>query len=278
MLLDGQLDHSISDTFALAVAESATFEATLNAFFAWCNVTSACALRGTDIVKAFDDLITGALVAPIPALSCNGTDCRTTANAMQILASVQEYLGTQNASQLNPNAWAELAISLNASAHGDASNFSAPIAPNSPSPYAAPFAERAVLCLDWNRVDTDYASAQRLQIMLGALFPHTRGSSQSLRDLRGCAQWPVAPTNLPKSVNSTSAALSPTVLLLQATQDPETSIQWAMGVKQQLPNSVSVIRRGAGHGSVLLWGETSALGTSFLVNGTLPADNTITYS
>ena len=64
--------------------------------------------------------------------------------------------------------------------------------------------------------------------------------------------------------------------MLQSTVDPSTSVEWALSLKQQLPRSRLVLRDGVGHTSYIMGGEASEIADAFLLNGTLPIDNTMT--
>ena len=88
----------------------------------------------------------------------------------------------------------------------------------------------------------------------------------------------VGASNAPKPLNASRTVLSDDVLLLQSTVDPSTSIEWAMGLKEQLPRSRMVIRDGVGHTSYILGGETSDIVDRYLLHGALPVDNTVTFS
>ena len=53
MALDGNVDHSGSETYALAT-ESSTFEDVFMRFASWCNATEACELNGHDVPTLVD--------------------------------------------------------------------------------------------------------------------------------------------------------------------------------------------------------------------------------
>lgn len=79
----------------------------------------------------------------------------------------------------------------------------------------------------------------------------------------------------PPHVLSQNVAKAPPILLVNSLWDPSTSIVWANGVRDQLPGSVLVTRRGVGHTSYQLFGESSGVIDQFLVDGTLPVDATV---
>jgi hypothetical protein len=48
----------------------------------------------------------------------------------------------------------------------------------------------------------------------------------------------------------------------------------ADGLRQQIPNSILIVRNGVGHASYQTFGETSAVMDDFLMNGKLPIQGT----
>jgi hypothetical protein len=84
--------------------------------------------------------------------------------------------------------------------------------------------------------------------------------------------------NPPNRLDAARVKKSAEVLLLQSTFDPSSGVEWALGVKQQLPQSRFVLRDGPGHTSYALFGESSQLADKFLLEGARPEDNTFTTS
>ncbi|KAF2462612.1 alpha/beta-hydrolase [Lindgomyces ingoldianus] len=276
-VLDGITDHTLPETTTL-IAEAATYEATLNQFFLWCNTTSDCLLQGQNVAGLFDSLVKTAASSPIPAPNCNSTGdnaCFSTITASDILTNVQFLLAGPNIN----TTWPELSSSLAAAAQGNAGpGLSTPIAT---SDNYNGYAFLAIACQDWLHESSGVTDVLEKQRMAAAMFPHTRGASESYYAQVKCIGWPALTTN-PQHVLEKKALRAPPMLLVNALWDPETSIVWATGVARQLEEtgSVLVTRDGAGHTSYLgsLEGETRGVEEVFLLTGVLPAKGLVLRS
>ncbi|KAK4917273.1 hypothetical protein LTR66_016953, partial [Elasticomyces elasticus] len=60
--------------------------------------------------------------------------------------------------------------------------------------------------------------------------------------------------------------------------DPSCSYIWANGLQEQIDNSTLLTRRGDGHTSYVLHGETWGAVNAYIANLTIPADNTVLNS
>lgn len=183
-----------------------------------------------------------------------------------------------------PTSWWNMTTNLASAYHGDGTPFSPSRTPRTADgaegvpesdPAFSVAAAGAIFCLDTARLES-YEAFERQRIGLAALYPHTRGNSNAQTAALHCVGWPWEPTNLPKMLNMEMARKSSEVLMLQSTVDPSTSVEWALSLKQQLPRSRLVLRDGVGHTSYIMGGEASEIADAFLLNGTLPIDNTMT--
>ena len=89
MAMDGIIDHTQSETATLN-EEAITYEMTMNQFFAWCNVTTVCALYGQDAAAVFDSVVRSAEETPLLAPSCLSIGaCRSDVTGEEIRSNVQ---------------------------------------------------------------------------------------------------------------------------------------------------------------------------------------------
>ncbi|KAL2841938.1 Alpha/Beta hydrolase protein [Aspergillus pseudodeflectus] len=274
MVLDGNLDHSQPETVILQT-EVSTYEDTLNQFFTWCNTTASddeCAFKGQNLPRIFDDLVAAADDSPIEAPGCtvgNITTCRSPVTGEAIRFNTQGLLSNE------PQNWPILAQYLNSTIAGDATGLATRLATAEDDSL---YPDLAIGCLGW-RHDSASLSDILYKSQLGRyLAPHTQGATQSYRYQVQCIGWPAPLASPPHRLNQTAMAKAPPILLVNSYHDPETSYVWAQSFLAQIPTGVLLTRNGNGHTSYSLGGEASALIDAFLVNGTLPMQNTVVDS
>ncbi|KAK5991722.1 Serine protease Hip1-like protein [Cladobotryum mycophilum] len=283
MILDGVLDHSATEVPSL-VTETTTIENTLNEFFKWCNTTSDCAFHGQDLPAIFDTLIDNANKKPIPAPQCLPPDeaakqgapsCRSDVTGYELLAGVQGSLIFPTG-LVNGYSWVNVSQDLHkAYANNDASIYSAPLATNNTSSVEESiFPSSAIGCQDWLHRGTANDLLARL-IAMRALAPHTRGVTGTLIYQTVCIGWPTPLTNPQRPLSRDRLANAPPILLVNSFHDPETSIAWAVGLREQMPTAVSLFRDGSGHTSYDNYGDLQKVMDAFLIAGTVPKDLTI---
>jgi pimeloyl-ACP methyl ester carboxylesterase len=89
----------------------------------------------------------------------------------------------------------------------------------------------------------------------------------------GCADWPIEATN-PRPVIDGKGA--PPILVLGTTRDPATPYESAQALASQLESAVLLTRDGDGHTAYLSGNKCIEKAVeSYLVDGTMPADDTI---
>lgn len=274
MVLDGCVDHSQGEVSSF-IAETTTYERTLDEFFKWCNTATSCAFHGEDLPKIFDALIDQANQDPIPAPGCTGKEgnCRTDATGYEILGNVQGLLVYQNGTVALPTYnWATLSKYLLAAVNGNATSLSGAIGT------ATGYAGIAIGCQDWLHSSASYVDVGTKVLLGRAISPHTRGVSQSLNYQTLCIGWPTPVSNPQQYLDPEEKLMGKqTVLLVNSFYDPETSIQWAVGLQEQMTNAVAIFRDGAGHTSygINMDGGIQAAVDDYLLNGTVPAGETI---
>lgn len=273
MALDGALEHNISD-FTMLSDEASAYERAFDRFIAWCAADTACVLHGQNVGAIFDELLSQAAIAPLPAPACaNGTapvPCRATVRPEDLRINTQQYL-------LFPEPYPifgldgrnGLAAAIKTAAEGDASQFSSPVA-TSPTDSLYVFGP-AITCLDFPTTTTTYAEYTELQQLGKIVAPRLQGASQTWGVLVGCIGWPMPVTNPPHSAAVQGA---PPILLVNSTYDPSTSYVWALGLQEQIADSVLVTREGDGHTSFLQPGATQDAITTYLLTGETPPPGT----
>jgi pimeloyl-ACP methyl ester carboxylesterase len=267
MVIDGITDHSASEMDFITSA-AATYEATLNKFFQWCNTTSSCALHGKDVAGILDNLIIQAEKKPIPAPGCSTigqSACLSDVSGDEILWSVKNGLAP------GLSAWPALSLNIVNATQGDATALSASYYNEETSPF---FSAAAISCQDFTQTTKSLVDLTLRKQMMGILAPHTNGMSMTWNLYATCIGWPATLTN-PQHVLASKVKSAPPVLLVNSLWDPATSIEWANSVRLQMPNSVLVVRNGAGHTSYGQVGKTTMAIDAFLVNGTMPAQGTM---
>lgn len=286
LVLDAALDHT-EDVLHASATDSTSFEATLNEYFAYCDASDECkgqlsanssSSNGTSTTAAvFDSVLDKLSQGPLSASGCstNGTAaCLPQAGLREFMFAVQTGLQVQKLNPVFPTSWANVTADLAAASKGDGTPFSTSLVSD---PAASLDAGGVILCVDNARIPS-YEAYQRQRTAFAALYPHTKGISNSLTNALNCVGWPVEPTNLPKPLNKETTSKSAEVLMLASTLDPSTSVTWALSLREQLPQSRLVIRDGVGHTSYILFGESSDIAEKYLLDGALPEDNTVTQS
>ena len=217
----------------------------------------------------FDGLVKRADHTPIPARAC-GDECRKDVTGEELRSNVQDNL------IIKPQTWPVLGLALAPALEGNATLLSTPLAlPGQTEANSALFSWLAVGCVDWLHSSNTFSDILYKEQLTTSIAPHTQGASQSWSYQSGCIGWPVPVKNPQRWLNVQDTA---PILMVNALYDPETSYEWAVGLQEQIPSSVLLTRRGDGHTSYFLGGEAAGMMDAFLVNGTLPAPNTVVES
>ncbi|KAL3456248.1 Alpha/Beta hydrolase protein [Aspergillus heterothallicus] len=258
MVLDGNLDHSQPETVILQT-EVSTYEDVLNQFFKWCNTTASedeCPFKGQDLPQMFDDLIAAADKSPIDAPGCtkgNVTTCRSPVTGEAIRFNIEGFLGIEKQN------WPILAQYINATITGDATDLATKLATVEDDPL---YPDLAIGCLNWRHESTSLSDL---------IYKSQLGRYLGLG-------WPAPVATPPHRLNQTAMRKAPPILLVNSFHDPETSYVWAQSFLAQIPTGVLLTRNGNGHTSYTHGGKAGALIDAFLVNGTLPKQNTVVDS
>ncbi|CAH0057897.1 unnamed protein product [Clonostachys solani] len=272
MALDALVDHGQSETSTL-LAEAVTYEASLNQFFTWCDRNSSCALYGRNTMQVFDALVAQADATPIPAPGCDDA-CRSDVTGEEIRYNVQSYLRFIDL-PLGRN-WINLGTALAESSQGNATMLSSELATEtfSTRPDQSPFLYIALGCVDWLHQARSAIDLQQKLQMVRTFAPRSAGASWTYTYQSRCLGWSAPVTN-GQTVLDKGVSKAPPILLVNSIYDPECSMAWAQGLREQLPSGVSVTRNGHGHTSYFLQGETSEAINKFLSTGEMAEDGTI---
>lgn len=261
LALDGVLQHSQSEA-ANILTEISAYSLGLTHFFDWAGKNESSALKYQDVEALWTSLLKNATETPIPAPSCNGTDCRTDVNAEEILFNAQHFLTLAGPETGLGASWQSLSSALYNASQGDASAFSTSF--SDPTTISS----LGIGCLDWSHsTSLTLPSLFAKQTLATAYSPLTRGASQMWSLQNSCLGWPVEVKNPPKKLDVKTNA---TVLITQSTADPSTGLPWALGMLEEIENKVLVLREGDGHTSLPLGGKTSEVIVEYLVTGKAP--------
>jgi pimeloyl-ACP methyl ester carboxylesterase len=260
MALDSVIDPALSfDQITQGQADG--FEATLNAFFAWCAGSSDCAWHpGPDPTAALLALLSAAASSPAPAGG------GAVAGVGQLYDAVLDSLYSQSD-------WPQLGATLAA----DASDDGAPAVArsnhyNTGGSTNADEAATAIDCLD-HPVSRDLASYGALAQSLSASAP-VFGPLLAWGEA-GCAVWPAPPT---RTVGPVAAPGAPPILVVGTTDDPATPYAWAVSVAKELQHGVLLTHDGDDHVAYFYSACVRSDVQTYLVSGQTPAPGTVCTS
>ncbi|KAF5665693.1 tripeptidyl aminopeptidase [Fusarium heterosporum] len=272
MALDANVDHSQSEIASL-LAEATAYETVLGKFFEWCDNNKSCALHGKNSSRVWDQVLARADSKAIPAPSCNKT-CRSDVTGEEIRYNTQEFLTFVDL-DFGPN-WLALGDAILQASKGNATalSTSTPSGRVVDDPSGSPYNYLAIGCQEWLHKSRTSVDLRQKLISALAFAPRTRGASQTYYYESTCIGWPAPLTN-PQGSLPSGIKDAPTILLAASVFDPETSLTWAEGVREQLTRRVSITRNGPGHTSHYLGGDTSKAMDQYLATGKLPRDGTV---
>ncbi|KAJ8111507.1 hypothetical protein ONZ43_g5604 [Nemania bipapillata] len=274
MALQGVVDHSEAATTAVQTM-STGYEVTMHKFFEWCRINETCALHGQDARAVLDSVVAKAHENPIPAPGCLQTGpgaCFADVSDEELLTNAQVLLA---AAPPRLSGWSSLAKGLLSASQGDATIFSNPyFTADTDVDFTTAWANLGTGCQDWAHPAKSYNDVLNLVRQTTALSPLTKGFGQSFQWFTMCIGWPTALTNPPRKIYD-SIAKTPEILLANSYWDPETSVQWAVGVKAQIPNARLIYQNGSGHTVYAGNGDAAAAINRFILDGVMPDDGTV---
>jgi pimeloyl-ACP methyl ester carboxylesterase len=268
MVLDGILQHSQSEATNILI-ESTTYALELEEAFKWAATNDASPLKGQDVEKLWYSILKTAADKPIPNSNCdpNNSYCYANVTEEEILFNAQGFLiSATEAARLN------FANALLQASEGDATAFSSVLpGPGDPSLFPG----ITIGCQDWSPTASSFEDFQAKMRMAAVLAPLNRGASQSWTVQAACVGWPAPPRNRPSKLKIQT---QDPILMVNAIRDPSTSYVWAVGMLEEIENSVLLTRNGDGHtswGSINYAGATVAAIDHFLITKEAPAPGTV---
>ncbi|KAI0118336.1 Alpha/Beta hydrolase protein [Nemania sp. FL0031] len=274
MAIQGIVDHSEAATTAVQTM-STGYEATMHKFFDWCQANETCALHGQDPRAVLESVVAKAHENPIPAPGCLQTGpgaCFADVSDEELLTNAQVLLAS---APPKLSGWSSLARGLLSASQGDATLFSNPyFTANTDVDFTTAWANLGTGCQDWAHPAKSYQDVLNLARQTAALSPFTRGFGQSFQWFTMCIGWPTALTNPPRKIYDTIAK-APEILMANSYWDSETSVQWAVGVRAQIPNSRLIYQNGSGHAIYATNGDTAAAINRFILDGVMPDDGAV---
>ena len=257
MVLDGAVDPA-EDTDQMAIDQAESFEANLDAFFAWCAATSTCPWRPAgDPTAALLALIDRSRATPLPVSGGQG------AGPGELYFAVIAGLGASSD-------WPTLGDALAQAAAGDGTAVAAMSDRYSAGGSSnAGDAEHAIDCLD-HPVLPDPSAFPALAAQAAVRAPVF--GPLLVWTWVGCAVWPVPADRTPAP---TPAAGSPPILVTGTLHDPVTPYRWAVSLAGELSRGVLVTWAGQSHVAYYYSPCIRALDQAYLIDGTLPAAGTV---
>ncbi|PYH99771.1 alpha/beta-hydrolase [Aspergillus ellipticus CBS 707.79] len=269
MTLDGNMDHS-TDQISYLTVKTFTYEDTLYKFADWCSTSTSCPLNGTsaDVLKVWDDLVAHANKTPIPAPSCKASgSCLEDVTGWEIQYNANSMLFIESGVF---ETWPKLGLALYEARYKRDASLLATSKATSPSSSA--FEGTAISCLDWFHPQPNLVNLKNKYNLATSLFPHV-----GMGDVgeNHCMGWPFPQVNPEHRANIHG---TPRILQVNSQHDPSCSYVWANGLQEQISNSTLLTRKGNGHTSYFLFGESWEIINAYHVNLTVPADNTFVSS
>ena len=249
LVLDGNLDHSITSPGEFLRTETAAAQESFTQFAAWCDRTPACALHGQDAP---------ALLRGLQDRAARGelTEEGEPVTSFDLAEIVYTRLPGPN--------WPGLATRL--------ARFSGAIASRvAPADVPINSVRPSVFCADWRFPVRNFAELESLRTSAAALAPDLRMSTLGWTYLTGCIGWPAKTTN-PQHPLSIHGA--PPLLMLNSKYDPATPLTWAKTASRQSGTTL-LTYDGWGHGAYFRNSECVVKATdAYLISGKLPARGT----
>lgn len=271
MVLDGNVDHDQRSLYSVMV-ESQTYESVLGIFAEWCSNNSTCVLHGQDVGAVIDDVLAAAEKSPIPVPDPVGAEVQPNVTATDVRFNMQQYLLAEQFT------WATLGQALSDAKNNNGTLLASPLLPvNATEQLETPSVQinlwgTVIGCLEWPHPSRNVQDVKYLSQTMAELSPRTQGATQGWTYAVGCLGWPFPLQNPPHPADVHG---TPELLMVNALHDPETSYLWAEGLRLQIENATLLTRNGSGHISYYLAGEASAAIDAYLVNITVPAQNSV---
>ncbi|WP_394834970.1 alpha/beta hydrolase [Pendulispora rubella] len=232
MVLDSNIDHSITSDFRYLQTNTNDLETSFRAFADWCERAPACKLYGRDVVSVWDSLYQKALA---------GTLINPTTGE---LVSVEGLRGVLHNGMYNLGGRllkaAERLWSLDTGTPGTLPS-PPPLPPEEEA--VTPYAYQTILCQDWKFPTRSFRELDAYRHALEVMYPHAQ-MTLLWGDIPGCYGFPVKANNPQRRLSAPDA---PPILMLTARHDIATPYDWNITAHRQLETSVLLHHDGIGH-------------------------------
>jgi len=263
MALDGILQHSQAESSNILI-ETTAYAVGLASFFEWAGTDEASPLKGQDVEKLWYSILKNATDTPIPAPGCDGNEggCYKDVTEEEFRLNAQGFV-------IFPTSRTAFAKALLQASEGDATPFSSRLSSKGD---ARLYPTIGIACQDWSSSASSFEDYQA-KMRIGEVFaPLTKGASQSWTVQASCVGWPAARRNPPAKLKVQTDA---PILMVNSNRDPSTGYVWAVGMLEEIENSVLLTRNGDGHTSWLLGEDTAKAINNFLITQKLPGPGTV---
>ncbi|WP_242904560.1 alpha/beta hydrolase [Actinomadura terrae] len=225
LVLDGNMDHSVTGARRYLLGGSTTLEEHYRKFAAWCNESSHCTLRGKNVFKVLDGLLARADRGELkdPAGTAITSD--------ELLETVRRAMYAPNN---NVGGWRPLAIYF--------TRLQARKSIQLPGWFPDSF--QPIFCNDFSFPVRDFEHLKSLMAASRNAAPHTRFNNLNWLSITGCQGF------LPRASNPQHPYRikgAPPILLTNSRYDVSTPYPDAQNVARQIPGSVLLTYDGIGH-------------------------------
>lgn len=249
MVLDGNMDHSLSTTWDFMSTETAAVERNFTQFAQWCDTTADCALNGSDTLATYDKLREKAKKGKL-------TDPETG-------DPIDFYTLSDLVFNANfPQSWPDLADYLEALRAGK------PLPTVTGLKTAEPVntAETAIWCQDWDYPLADYKEWKSLNKRLAKEYPNVQWTNYNMHAL-SCIGNPDETTNPQAPLDIEGA---PPLVMLGNLNDFATVYEWSQAAAEQ---SGAVLLTYEGYSHTVYSGRTDCIDdpiNAYLIDLTVP--------
>ncbi|QSB04389.1 alpha/beta fold hydrolase [Natronoglycomyces albus] len=224
LVLDGNMDHSLSTTWEFLETETRAAERNFNAFVAWCDTEPTCAIHGDDIESLYGQLRDAAregdLVDPVRGP-----------------LSFEELNGITFNYANNPGGWEELGQLL-----ADLRAGHSPAAALLQAQEIVNYPLQAIWCLDWDYPVTDFDQWSGYADQLAEEFPNMQWTPYNTHALN-CLGYDGEATN-PQEPLDIDPELD--IVMIGTVHDYATVYEWTQSAAEQ-SGAALVTYEGFGH-------------------------------
>lgn len=268
VVLDSVMDHDL-DTKQYLSTQAEAAQDSFDAFVAWCEDSTQCALNGQDPRALWTDLLKRADAGELLIEDPDGS--------WEVTA--QDLIGAAFSSGYGPD-WHDFAETL--AWLDDPESIELPLLDDGPAESEkateeipdglVPYSYPAVLCNDYSLPVRGYGDWRALMRSGERLVaPDVRYGMLAVGDVAAClGQQEVRNPQAPTDVSG-----SEPLMVINSLHDPATGYNWAVNLADQLgDDGVLVTYEGAGHGVYGRTGCTTEVVDDYLIHQRLPEDGT----